>query len=214
MIPLLVLALIMFWVGIRLWLNMQRRQFRKLPEAEWKGWVRDPGLGHGEVGEIIRYAQDEVRISSDISNRFAEIRAALLPPIERQMHWLGTLVAAATLIGLLGTVFGMLVTFQALASGTGGEVTEAMAGGISQALFPPEVGLCISLPGLILARIIKRRVVEMDAFLAQVESYTVQYRRSQSGLPFVPPVQKDATNAGQRASEGTNTVLRSGPAFA
>ena len=45
------------------------------------------------------------------------------------------------------TVFGMLVTFQALASGSGGEVTEAMAGGISQALFPPEVGLCISLPG-------------------------------------------------------------------
>ena len=69
-------------------------------------------------------------------------------------------------LAFLGTVFGMLVTFQALAAGSGGEVTEAMAAGISQALFPPEVGLCISLPGLILARLIKRRVVEMDAFRA------------------------------------------------
>lgn len=186
MIPLLVLALLMFWVGVRLWLHLRNRQFRWLSEAEWKEWVRRPQVGFGEVGEMIRYALDEVENAGQISNRFAEIRAALLPPIERQMQWLGTLVAAAPLVGLLGTVFGMLVTFEALASGGGGEVTEAMASGISQALFPPEVGLCISLPGLILLRLIKRRVVELDAFLAQLESYTVQYMRSRSGLPFVP----------------------------
>lgn len=207
MIPLLVLALLMFWVGVRLWLHLRNRQFRWLAETEWKEWVRRPQIGYGEVGEMIRYVLDEVQDAGEISNRFAEIRAALLPSIERQMQWLGTLVAAAPLVGLLGTVFGMLVTFQALAAGGGGEVTEAMAGGISQALFPPEVGLCISLPGLILVRLVKRRLVELDAFLAQLESYTVQYMRSQSGLPFIPPTDVDPGATAEEAGQGNGAGL-------
>lgn len=39
------------------------------------------------------------------------------------------------------------------AAGGGGKVPEAMASGISQALFPPEVGLCIALPGLLLTHL-------------------------------------------------------------
>lgn len=191
MIPLGGLAVLMFWVAMRLWLHLKRRQFQKLPEAEWKLWVRHPERGQGEVGEMIRYAVEDACTSDDIVSRFAEIRAALLPPYERQMSMLGTFVAAAPLVGLLGTVFGMLVTFQILASGGGGDVTQELAQGIKQALYPPQVGLCISLPGLILARIIKRQLVELDAFLAQLESYTVQFMRSRSGAPFVPPLADD-----------------------
>jgi biopolymer transport protein ExbB len=148
--------------------------------------VKNPARGGGEIGEIIRYAQDEVRNPGEINARFAEVAARIFPPLERQLQTLGTFVAAAPLVGLLGTVFGMLVTFQALsAGGGGGQVTEAMANGISQALFPPEVGLCISLPGLIIMQLIRRRRQEYEAFLARVESYTVQWYRVKSGLPFV-----------------------------
>jgi len=191
MIPLCVLGLMMFWTGMRLWMHLRRRQFRKLPESEWKRWVRHPEQAQGEVGDMIRYAVSDVSVADDIVQRFAEIRAALLPSYERQMSMLGTFVAAAPLVGLLGTVFGMLVTFQILASGGGGDITQELAEGIKQALYPPQVGLCISLPGLILARIIKRQLVELDAFLAQLESYTVQYMRSRSGAPFVPHMTDD-----------------------
>lgn len=190
--PLLGLALLMFLTAVRLWLNLNGRQFRHLPESEWKDWVRNPQRGRGEVGEIIRYVQDEARSAGDISTRFAEVTAASLPPIDRQLQALGTFVAAAPLVGLLGTVFGMLVTFQALASGGGGgKVTEAMAAGISQALFPPEVGLCIALPGLVIIQFIKRRRQEIQAFLSRLESYTVQWHRSRKGLtqPPAPPQQ-------------------------
>jgi biopolymer transport protein ExbB len=148
--------------------------------------VRHPERGEGEVGEMIRYAQDEARSGGEISTRFAEVTASVLPPINRQLQTLGTFVAAAPLVGLLGTVFGMLVTFQALASGGGGgQVTEAMAAGISQALFPPEVGLCIALPGLIIIQIIKRKRQEIESILARVESYTVQMNRASTGAPFM-----------------------------
>jgi len=196
--PLLVLATLMFFTAVRLWLNLNGRQFRRLPENEWKEWVKNPQHGEGEVGEIIRYVQDEARSANEISTRFAEVTAASLPPIDRQIQTLGTFVAAAPLVGLLGTVFGMLVTFQALAAGGGGgKVTEEMAAGISQALFPPEVGLCIALPGLIIIQVIKRRRQEIQAFLSRLESYTVQMHRSKLGLtlPPSPPQQPAATES-------------------
>jgi len=185
--PLMGVALLMFFTAVKVWGQLAGCQFRKLPEDQWKNWVRQPEQAEGEVGEIIRYTQDEVHTASEISTRFAEISARIFPPIERQVQSLGAFVSAAPLVGLLGTVFGMLVTFQALAAGGGGgQVTQSMANGISQALFPPEVGLCISLPGLIIIQLIKRRRQEYEAFLARLESYTVQWRRSLEGLPFIP----------------------------
>lgn len=186
--PLAALALMMFFTAVRLWRDLAQCQFRKLADPQWKSWVKNPDKGEGEIGEIIRYVQDDANTASEISTRFAEVSARIFPPIERQLLTLGTFVSAAPLVGLLGTVFGMLVTFQALsAGGGGGQVTEAMANGISQALFPPEVGLCISLPGLIIIQLIKRRRQEYEAFLARLESYTVQTFRVKAGLPFVPP---------------------------
>jgi len=201
--PLMALALMMFFTAVHTWRQLGGMQYRRLPEETWKQWVRRPGKGEGEVGEIIRYVQDEVDTASEINTRFAEVSAQTLPPIDRQLATLGTFVAAAPLVGLLGTVFGMLVTFQALSSGGGGgQVTEAMAAGISQALFPPEVGLCISLPGLILVQLIKRRRQELEAFFARLESYTIQWRRSQLDLPFIP-----SPNHGDVSPDDT-TIIR------
>lgn len=188
--PLLVICLLMFLVGLRLWLDLARRQHRRLEDAEWQAWVRQPELGRGEVGEIIRYTTAG-RSAEEISQRFAEVTAAELPAIDRRLSTLGALVAAAPLVGLLGTVFGMLVTFQALAAGGGGgKVTEAMADGISQALFPPEVGLCIALPGLLLTHLVRRQRQEFEAFLARLESYTIQHFRK-----TLPPPDRTATPA-------------------
>ena len=175
MIPLLGLSLMIYALAARLLLYFSKRDFHKLNENEWMSWVRDPALGRGEVGEIIRYTQDEARSPDEIHNRFTEVMASKLPSIDRHLSSLGTLIAAAPLLGLLGTVFGMLVTFKALALGGGGAVTDQMAAGISQALFPPEVGLCVALPGLLLSHVIKRKRLEYEAFLAHVESCTIQY---------------------------------------
>lgn len=185
MFPLLALCILMFFLAARLLIHINARGFLEVHEDQWMDWIKHPSRGQGEVGEMIRYTQDEARSADDIHARFAEVACGELPAIDRRLSTLNTVVAAAPLVGLLGTVFGMLVTFQALASGSGGKVTEAMAAGISQALFPPEVGLCIALPGLILVQLIRRRRQEYAAFLAQIESRTVQHFRKQ--LPTVPP---------------------------
>ena len=178
--PLLAVCLMMFWTGLRLWLQVCRMPDREGGEAEWTTWVRHPNHASDGVREILRRTQADDPSPHQLRLRFAEVAAALLPDIDRRLGMLQTLVAAAPLVGLLGTVFGMLVTLQALALGGAGQVTEAMAVGISQALFPPEVGLCIALPGLMLVNLIKRRRHEIESFLARLESLTVQHLRPSS----------------------------------
>lgn len=191
--PLLGVCALMFWVGLRLFLQLGQMQYRRLEERHWINWIRRPDHGEGEVGEIIRYTQDQVASPRQINLRFAEVTSGVLPAIDRQISTLNSLVASAPLVGLLGTVFGMLVTFKALAlGGSGGQATEAMAAGISQALFPPEVGLCIALPGLVLVHLIKRRRQELEAFLSRLESFTIQHFKHSSGLPFVPELHNAA----------------------
>ena len=68
-------------------------------------------------------------------------------------------VSAAPLMGLLGTVTGMLATFAALASGSGGDKTMSLvAEGISEALITTETGLVIALPGLFLQYQLTRKL--------------------------------------------------------
>jgi len=68
-----------------------------------------------------------------------------------------TIVVIAPLIGLLGTVIGMIETFEALQSSAMFSQGESIAGGISKALFTTEIGLVVAVPGLILGKILDRK---------------------------------------------------------
>lgn len=174
LIPLFLLALFIYGSAIRLLMYFRQREFLRCPEETWIQWVRNPKAGEGELGEIIRYTQEDVRSVGDIHNRFLEVMLSKFPFIDRQINFVNLLTTAAPLIGLLGTVTGMLLTFQTIGMG-GGELTDRMAAGISAALFPPEVGLCVALPGLAFVYLLKRKRQEYDAFLTHLESQTVQH---------------------------------------
>ena len=180
MIPLAVLGLMTYAAAVRMFLYFSNRDFYRIPESDWLRWLTHPESGKGEIGEIIRYTQDEVGSIDEIHSRFAEVIVAKMPFIDRNITFINILVTAAPLIGLLGTVMGMLMTFQSIGSG-GGEMAEMMAAGISAALFPPEVGLCIALPGLLMVHLLKRKRDEYDAFLAKLESFTVQQYKKHGG---------------------------------
>ncbi|MGA0408337.1 MAG: MotA/TolQ/ExbB proton channel family protein [Limisphaerales bacterium] len=173
MIPLAVLALMTYSAAVRLFLYFRRRGFSQIGQETWMQWLKNPAKAEGEVGEIIRYARQEVRGEDDIRSRFAEVALSKIPYMDRNIAFINILVTAAPLIGLLGTVMGMLMTFQSIGLG-GGEMAEMMAKGISAALFPPEVGLCIALPGLLMVHLLKRKRDEYDAFLGKLESFCIQ----------------------------------------
>lgn len=77
--------------------------------------------------------------------------------LERYLNTLGTVAAISPLLGLLGTVFGMIKVFAAISSAGVGD-PGVLAGGISQALITTAAGLSVAIPALIFHRYLTGKV--------------------------------------------------------
>ncbi len=88
------------------------------------------------------------------------------PPLEKGQGLLKLLSAVAPLLGLLGTVTGMIVTFQAITQGGGGD-SRLMADGISQALVTTVQGLVVAIPLLFLHTLLASRSKSLIQLLEQ-----------------------------------------------
>lgn len=173
MIPLFGLAVLLYAQAFQLVLYVRRTDLGRADEIRWWDWVRHPQHAEGRVGEIIRYSQSDVSSARQVRNRFDEIRLAFVSLIDRRTKFLGTLVAAAPLMGLLGTVLGMLQTFLGIATSGGAETAGVVAEGISEALVTTQTGLTIALPGLFIVMLIQRQKHGLEARLARLESLTL-----------------------------------------
>jgi biopolymer transport protein ExbB len=80
-----------------------------------------------------------------------------------------TIVMVAPLIGLLGTVIGMIETFDSLGDMSLYSQSGGIAGGISQALFTTQMGLAVSIPGMIVNGILFRKQKDIELQLAQMK---------------------------------------------
>jgi biopolymer transport protein ExbB len=145
-----------------------------VPEKTWRRWIDRPGERRGPVGKLLDFVTG-ARSLKQAGTFFEELRTTEIVPFERDLRVMKICVSAAPLLGLLGTVTGMLATFGALASGSGGEKTMGLvAEGISEALVTTETGLIIALPGLFFQYQLSRRLDRYKAFLAQLETVCTQ----------------------------------------
>ena len=173
MIPLFLLAALLYGQAFQLLLYIRRSRLDESTQMHWWDWVRNPEKAEGRIGEVIQYTQTDVSSAKQVRNRFDEVRAALLALIDRRTRFVTTLVAAAPLLGLLGTVLGMLQMFYGLATSAGTESASVIASGISEALVTTQTGLTIALPGLFLVMIIQRQRHRLEARIARLESLTL-----------------------------------------
>ena len=86
------------------------------------------------------------------------LQAYAVDTFRRQRAMLGSMIAAAPLLGLLGTVKGMERTFAGLSGSAGEKSMEALAGGISEVLVATESGLAVALPAMLLVYLAHRIV--------------------------------------------------------
>jgi biopolymer transport protein ExbB len=96
-----------------------------------------------------------------ITERLAPVRRDLV----RFRVLVASLVIAAPLAGLLGTVTGMIETFDGLGQGALFAASGGVAGGISQALLTTQMGLVVAVPGVIVGRLLDRRQRGLEADL-------------------------------------------------
>jgi len=103
-------------------------------------------------GGLLRHSQgiagDGAPSKGDIQEAMAEGATLELPEFERNLTWLSMIAVVSPLFGLLGTVLGMIKAFTVIAL-EGTNDPNALAGGISEALYTTAAGLSIAAPALV-----------------------------------------------------------------
>jgi biopolymer transport protein ExbB len=178
MVGIAVIALVMFSLGMHVHLNLRAKgfyfPFPSVREKTWRRWINHPRERRGPIGNLLDMAMGYTSRES-LAVFFEELRATDIAPCARDLRVMKICVSAAPLVGLLGTVTGMLATFNALASGAGGEKTMGLvAKGISEALITTETGLVIALPGLFFHYHLLRHHERYKAFLDHLETVCTQ----------------------------------------
>lgn len=168
--PPLMLATLVLWfaIGTR-HANLKRGRPHSVRRMIDK--VRDgtfaPGSDRGIIDAAVMEGLDEVGKRHD---RLRPYLDSCLAPMENRMRRLSRLITAivtvAPLMGLLGTVIGMIETFESLGDMTLHSQSGGIAGGISQALFTTQMGLAVAIPGLLAKGWLDRREAKLEMELA------------------------------------------------
>lgn len=151
--PLVLGALVLWWaIGWR-WFTLRDAGH---PTAVAALAAARTGKARGLLGEAAAHALDALgrpHQRAHLEGVIAPVRAEL----GRHATLIRTVVVLAPLAGLLGTVTGMIETFESLADMALFSRSGGIAGGISEALFSTQMGLVVSVPGLVLGRMLDAR---------------------------------------------------------
>lgn len=94
----------------------------------------------------------------NIQKEVEEATALELPMLEKNLVFLSTIASVATLLGLLGTVLGMITSFAALGEEGGGNAAAELSRGISEALYNTALGIGTSAVAIIMYNIFTTRI--------------------------------------------------------
>ncbi len=120
----------------------------------------------------------------EISNAIEEAQLAVVPAIQKRTEALNSLANIATLLGLLGTIIGMIEAFKALGAADPEKQASLLAKGISAAMMTTAFGLIVAIPGLlfhlILSGFTKKIMDEIDQYSVKLENLLIARTKSNS----------------------------------
>lgn len=173
-VPLLLVATALWYaLGVR-WALLQRgskKNVRVLLRRHLEGRA---GKVRGITGRAIELglalrARGVSPLRRHLDDAFAEFEQDL----GRHARTVTALVAVAPLLGLLGTVAGMIETFASLGEMSLFSQTGGIAGGIATALFTTQLGLVVAVPGYVCKALLDRRQQQIAMDLARIKDLLV-----------------------------------------
>ncbi len=136
------------------------------------------------LGEILAAGLANSKHGREIMKECIEEAASrVIHELERYLNALGTIAAMAPLLGLLGTVFGMIQIFSAF-MGDGMANAPMLAGGISKALITTASGLIVAIPAVFFHRYLLRRVDELVIAMEQEAIKLVEVTQGDREVDF------------------------------
>ncbi len=157
-----------------------------LKKADIEQMARESALGRILSAGLMHRDESRERLKESIEERGREV----VHEMERFLNTLGTIASISPLLGLLGTVIGMIDVFTTITThGVGNPA--ALAGGISQAMITTAAGLTVAIFSLVFYRFFRRRVdtivVEMEREAIKMVD-VIHYNRRHAGGAVSQPL--------------------------
>lgn len=181
MAPIILCAILALGIILeRFWTLQQKRVLPEdLTSRVW-GWIEKDALDQKQIQSLYQGSALGRILAAGLINRERD-RAIMKESIEdtgrhvaheleRYLDTLGTIAAISPLLGLLGTVIGMVKVFTAITTHGVGNPT-VLAGGIAEALITTAAGLTVAIPALIGYRYYRNRV---DALVVDMEKEAIK----------------------------------------
>ncbi|MDH3532560.1 MAG: MotA/TolQ/ExbB proton channel family protein [Gammaproteobacteria bacterium] len=181
MAPIIICAIIAMGIVLeRFWTLRQKRVIPEDLTSQVWSWVKNDQLDQKQIQTLYQGSPLGQILAAGLINRSRE-RAVLKDSIEdtgrhvvheleRYVETLGTVAAVTPLLGLLGTVIGMVKVFTAITTHGVGNPT-VLAGGIAEALITTAAGLTVAIPALIAYRYYRTRV---DKLVVDMEKEAIK----------------------------------------
>jgi biopolymer transport protein ExbB len=172
MLPLLLVSLVLWFLISDRMFYFRRMQFRGMsPEEALEHIAAERLPDRRRAGGLLGLLVSDFlrrRSSGGADDRLLdELVAGYSRKLTSSLALIGVLAAIAPLLGLLGTVIGMMAAFDVLALFGNGNAG-ALAGGISAALISTQSGLLVAIPGLYMKGLLDRRAVLLQQQLRLV----------------------------------------------
>lgn len=168
MIPIIACSVIaLAIIAERLWTLQTRRVIPKHLVAQVWTWAKKQELDQAHIQALRASSPLGRMLAAGLVNRnhareimkesIEDTGRQVVHELERYMNTLGTIAAISPLLGLLGTVFGMIEVFNAITTHGVGD-PGALAGGISVAMITTAAGLSVAIPALFFYRYLQGRI--------------------------------------------------------
>jgi len=131
-----------------------------------------------EVGKIMAYGLSRLQMTrsrEDIEIAMEEGLMEVIPRLEKRTHYLATYANIATLLGLLGTIIGLIQAFTAVANANPADKADLLSASISVAMNTTAFGLIAAIPLLLMFTVLQTKTTEI---VDSMEMATVKFLNS------------------------------------
>ena len=116
------------------------------------------------IGKIVSYGLERLKTPhrrEDVDAAMEEGMMEIVPRLEKRTHYIATFANVITLVGLLGTIIGLIKAFTAVAGVNAGEKAELLAASISIAMNNTAFALMVAIPFLLIHAFLQARATEI-----------------------------------------------------
>ncbi len=135
-----------------------------LSRGDFKGAMGVAGKSGAAIGQILNYGLARVaaaRRRDDVEKAMEESMMEVVPRLEKRTHYLSSFANIATLLGLLGTIIGLIQAFQAVANANPAEKADLLSASISVAMNTTAFGLIVAIPLLLMHSILQAKTTQI-----------------------------------------------------